>query len=226
MSEEQNLEMYWYCKECNTERPGHLFKMSCWKCGTALKEVSSDRWHPLNMPPLERIRELAKECGYACAVHGSQERDLDVVLVAWTEEALKRNYQEVMHYIAAGLIAENGLPARVVEIEAKPLGRHACTIQMNGWYKQIDLSMAPFIAPKMTDDQAREILNIREGVDPRSWDFNYLEDSPDKPFWESGETIVLDGVFTREELLALLHFHPDNLPVGATIPWPEPKEQV
>src|ERR1700743_2714976 len=98
-----------YCRECNTERTG----LTCWKCSSLLEEVKHENWHPLNMPPLEKIRELAKECGYACAVHGSQERDLDVVLVAWTEEALTRTYAEVMHYIAAGLIAENGLPARV-----------------------------------------------------------------------------------------------------------------
>jgi hypothetical protein len=220
MNKEQKL--YMYCKKCNTERAG----VSCWKCGTALKEVSSERWHPLKMPPLERIRELAKECGYACAVHGSQERDLDVVLVAWTEEALKRNYAEVMHYIAAGLIAENGLPARVVEIEGKPLDRHACTIQMNGWYKAIDLSIAPMIAPKMTDDQAIEVLQqgheswyMRKGCTP----------DLDHPDWQ-GEgaqaQVKLDGYFTKTKLQALLHFHLDNLPVGATIPWPEPKEQV
>lgn len=205
MSEEQKL--YMYCKECNTERSG----VSCWKCGTALKEVSSERWHPLRTPPLEKIRELAKECGYACAVHGSQERDLDVVLVAWTDEALDRNYAEVMHHIAAGLIAENGLPARVVEIEAKPLGRHACTIQMNGWYKAIDLSIAAFIAPKMTDEEADTVLAATS---------EYIGWRGERPDW-TGDEVTLDGHFDKATLEAVLHFHPDNLPVGATIPWPE-----
>lgn len=222
MNEEQKF--YMYCKECNTERSG----VSCWKCGTALKEVSSERWHPLRMPPLEKIRELAKECGYACAVHGSQERDLDLILVAWTEEALKRNYAEVMHYIAAGLIAENGLPARVVEIEGKPLGRRACTIQMNGWYKAIDLSIAAFIVPRFTKETAlKALLSVPE---TEAW-FMTTQRSPDffAPYWDGeGEEskIKLDGYFTRQQLEALLHFHPDNLPVGATIPWPEPKEQT
>jgi hypothetical protein len=208
-----------YCRECNTERTGPEI---CWKCNSALEEVKHDHWHPLNMPPLERVRELAKECGYACAMHGSQERDLDVVLVAWTDEALTRTYAEVMHYIAAGLIAENGLPARVVEIEAKPLGRHACTIQMNGWYKAIDLSMAAFIAPKLTNEQALDVL---EGAD-------YIDGKPNsrEPDWHTfgSDTVAisLDGRFTREELLAVLHFHPDNLPVGTTIGWPEPKEKT
>lgn len=199
MSEEQKL--YMYCKECNTERSG----VSCWKCGTTLKEVSAARWQPLRMPPLEKIRELAKECGYACAVHGSQERDLDVVLVAWTDEALKRNYAEVMHYIAVGLIAENGLPARVVEIEAKPLGRRACTIQMNGWYKAIDLSMAPFIAPKMTDEEADTVLAATS---------EYIGWGEERPAWIGGE-VTLDGSFDKATLEAVLHFHPDNPPVGA-----------
>lgn len=211
------MTQYMYCRGCNTEREG----VTCWKCASALEAVKHENWHPLEMPPLEKIRELAKECGYACAVHGSQERDLDVVLVAWTEEALKRNYQEVMHYIAAGLIAENGLPARVVEIEAKPLGRHACTIQMNGWYKAIDLSVAAFIAPKLGDEEALKILEGAGWFDPRNaddptpdWDsqsvrsgrphMNALGIKNDEPF------VILDGSFTRDQLLALLHFHPEN----------------
>lgn len=208
------MSEFMYCRECNTERTGEI----CWKCSSKLEEVKRENWYPLNMPPLEKIRELAMECGYACAVHGSQERDLDVVLVAWDEKALTRNYQEVMHYIAEGLIAENGLPARVVEIEVKPLGRHACTIQMNGWYKQIDLSMAPFIAPPLNEQQALDILNVKDGVDESSWDFNSHER---KPHWyKDGEYyMTLDGGFTDDDLLALLFFHPERR-VGAKVGWP------
>lgn len=213
---------YMYCRECNTERPGE----QCWKCGTTLKEVTHANWEPLRMPPLERIRELAMECGYACAVHGSQERDLDVVLVAWDEKALTRNYQEVMQYIADGLVA-NDKPARVVEIEVKPLGRHACTIQMNGWYKQIDLSMAPLIAPKMTEEHAREIVragrqhNLIGGfTGSTSYPLTEEDRQQGTPGWNAQGVIKLDGDFELPELMALVQLHPDNL-AGAKVSWPD-----
>lgn len=37
---------------------------------------------------VERIREIALPCGYAIAVHGSQQRDLDLIAVPWTDGAL------------------------------------------------------------------------------------------------------------------------------------------
>lgn len=121
-----------HCRQCNSQRQG----ATCWKCGAATIVPAAD-WEYPEMPPIDRIRELAKEIGYAIAVHGSQERDLDLIAAPWTEEALKLNYREVMQYIA------DGLGARLVEVEVKPLGRRACTIQMNGWYKLIDLSVMP-----------------------------------------------------------------------------------
>lgn len=123
-----------HCPQCNSQRPGE----TCWKCGSATI-IPSENWEYPEMPPIDRIRELAKEIGYAIAVHGSQERDLDLIAAPWSDEALKRNYREVMEYIAGGL------GANLVEVEWKPLGRRACTIQMDGYFKPIDLSVMPFI---------------------------------------------------------------------------------
>lgn len=50
------------------------------------------------MPPIDRIRELAKEIGYAIGAHGSLERDLDLIAAPWSEEALKLNYLEVKYH--------------------------------------------------------------------------------------------------------------------------------
>lgn len=121
-----------HCPQCNSERQGE----ACWKCGAATT-VPHSSWEYPALPPIDRIRELAKEIGYAIAVHGSLERDLDLIAAPWSDEALKLNYLEVMTYIA------DGLGAKLIEVEAKPLGRRACTIQMNGWYKPIDLSVMP-----------------------------------------------------------------------------------
>lgn len=124
--------MTMHCPQCNSQRQGE----TCWKCGAATI-IPAAEWEYPALPPIERIRDLAKEIGYAIGVHGSLERDLDLIAAPWSEEALKRNYLEVMQYIA------DGLGARLVEVEAKPLGRRACTIKMNGWYKAIDLSVMP-----------------------------------------------------------------------------------
>jgi hypothetical protein len=123
-----------HCPECNSQRTGD----SCWKCGTETA-IPAKGWEYPAMPPIDRIRALAKEIGYAIAVHGSLERDLDLIAAPWSEMALTRNYSEVMHHIASGL------GGKVIEIQVKPLGRRACTIQMNGYYKPIDLSVMPFI---------------------------------------------------------------------------------
>lgn len=75
--------------------------------------------------------------GYAIAVHGSQERDLDVIAAPWTEDAV--SVEELLAHLAAGL------PGTVQEVENKPLGRVAATIKQNGWYRPIDLSICPRI---------------------------------------------------------------------------------
>jgi len=37
---------------------------------------------------IAQVREIARECGYAVAIHGSRERDLDLVAVPWTDNAI------------------------------------------------------------------------------------------------------------------------------------------
>ena|ERR1700737_542652 len=133
-----------YCSECATERGG----THCWKCGA--ETFLPARVNAQKLPPIDRIRELAKEVGYAIGVHGSQQRDLDVIAAPWSDDAV--NNQALLEHIAQGLVTENG-PARIIEIERKPLGRYAATIQMDGWYKDIDISVCP-----KTDFTAIEML--------------------------------------------------------------------
>ena len=118
-----------HCRTCNSERKG----LTCWKCGSETVEPSLE-WEYPELPPLERIRGLAREKGYALAVHGSQERDLDVIAVPWTDNA--SSLEELLAHLCEGLdaIVAGG-------IEDKPHGRRAACLQMNGWYKLIDLSV-------------------------------------------------------------------------------------
>lgn len=120
------------CNQCNAPRRG----ITCHKCGSATQEPCVG-WEEPELPPVERVRELAREIGYAIGEHGTKERDLDLIAVPWTEQAAKLTYREVMEHIA------DGLGARILDIEWKALGRRACTIQMDGWFKPIDLSVCP-----------------------------------------------------------------------------------
>ncbi|HDR9048802.1 TPA: hypothetical protein QDA94_003034 [Burkholderia vietnamiensis] len=147
------------CRECACLRSGN----TCWKCGSETFKPAAG-WTEPELPPIARIRELAAQIGYAIGVHGSQERDLDVIAAPWTEDALKLNYREVMEHIATGL------GARLVEVELKPLGRRACTIQMNGWFKPIDLSVCPILVQKpepraeVTNSEVRALLQLEEAI--------------------------------------------------------------
>lgn len=87
------------------------------------------------MPPIDRIREVAYEIGYAIGKHGSKERDLDVIAAPWTDDAVGNH--ELLQHIS------KSLGAKILRTERKPLGRYAATIQMDGWYKAIDISVCP-----------------------------------------------------------------------------------
>jgi hypothetical protein len=85
---------------------------------------------------------LAREVGYAIGVHGSLQNDLDLIAAPWTEEAVSP--KELIEHLCKALVF-NDQPARVVGDfhERKPHGRLAVSIQLNGWFKTIDLSVCP-----------------------------------------------------------------------------------
>lgn len=124
------------CKPCAATRGGD----TCWKCGTPTFEPHPSCGDDPALPPIDRIRALAKEVGYAIGVHGSQQRDFDVIAAPWTDAAIGNH--ALLEHIAKGLTTDNG-PAHIISTERKPLGRYAATIQMDGWYKQLDISVCP-----------------------------------------------------------------------------------
>ena len=119
-----------YCNKCHSDRT----TLQCKKCG---KEtfIPDARWSPSKLPSIDKIRELAREVGYAIGVHGSLERDLDLIAAPWTDSAVGN--AELINHIA------KGMDARVIDLERKPLGRYAASIQLDGWFKLIDLSVCP-----------------------------------------------------------------------------------
>ena len=120
------------CKKCHAPRKG----ATCHKCGERTF-VPCAGWEEPVLPPIRLIRELAREVGYAIGVHGTLERDLDLIAAPWTKEAVGN--RDLMEHIA------KGLNAIVIQIERKPLGRYAATIQMNGYFKPIDISVCPIV---------------------------------------------------------------------------------
>lgn len=121
-------EPYRRCGDCNAPRRGP----TCHKCGAETFEPDI-RWREPQLPPIGYIRELAAGAGYAIGVHGSLERDLDLIAAPWVDGACSQ--EELIRHIS------DGLGARVVETEVKPCGRLAATIQIIGWYKPIDISV-------------------------------------------------------------------------------------
>lgn len=129
-----------FCKECASFRSGD----KCHKCGGDTF-TPDERFTEQKLPPIEEIRKIAREAGYAVAVHGTQERDLDVIAAPWTEDAVGNH--ELMERIA------NGINAVILETERKPLGRYAATIQIDGWYKPLDLSVCPRLPTQEGDNK-------------------------------------------------------------------------
>lgn len=151
--EENNIayEPYiYYCDHCRCNRN----QPSCLKCCNATRLLGID-WEPLRMPPIKRIVELGREVGYAIAIHGSRERDLDMIAVPWGKEAIG-NYGLINH------IAE-GLNGQILAIERKPFGRYACTIKMReGWIKSIDLSVTPQPSHHKDHEIAQLVNKLRD----------------------------------------------------------------
>lgn len=118
------------CKSCMCARSGD----KCFKCGSELFEVGG-KWEEPELPDVSKIRELAKEVGYAIGEHGSKERDLDLIACPWTEDAVGS------HVLLTHL--EKGLNARCINMEIKPHGRLGISLQIDGYFKLIDLSIMP-----------------------------------------------------------------------------------
>ena len=86
------------------------------------------------------FRQVAIACGYALAVHGSMMNDMDLIAVAWTEEAVdyKVLVEKINEKIGETVWSKHNLSTR----SEKPHGRIAYTLMIYGEY-YIDLSIIP-----------------------------------------------------------------------------------
>lgn len=92
---------------------------------------------------IEPLRKVARRLGYALAVHGSLAKDIDLIAVPWTNEAVDA---EVLVVAFTNLVrAFNGLGNHQGgEHDLKPHGRRAWVISLPGG-TYIDLSVMPKI---------------------------------------------------------------------------------
>lgn len=100
---------------------------------------------------LARVRQVARERGYAIAVHGSEQRDLDLVAIPWAVEAVSAQSlvdaicEEIpFHERKANLYADPDGPRVMPNPEPKPWGRLAWSLDgCPPTWNYVDLSVAP-----------------------------------------------------------------------------------
>lgn len=97
---------------------------------------------------LPAMRRAAKDCGYAIAVHGSLNRDIDLVAIPWREHGVEGK-DNLAQRIVGAVGGVTGRCHRRQEWTPKPHGRFALTILV--WCGettgQLDLSVMPAIEP-------------------------------------------------------------------------------
>lgn len=90
---------------------------------------------------LPAIRTAALFKGYAVAVHGTLKRDIDLIAVAWTEQASP--VDDLVHTIKGAVAGVLGNCITIGEPTKKPHGRIAVTLIHPGHVGEIDLSIIP-----------------------------------------------------------------------------------
>lgn len=91
-----------------------------------------------------RVHELQTICranGYALALHGSMQRDLDAIAVPWTDKAVPA--ETLVERICEGMGLRLDLdPVR--QVDDKPHGRRVWTLMLMDW-GFVDLSVMPLL---------------------------------------------------------------------------------
>lgn len=92
------------------------------------------------------IRRVAHANGYAIGLHGSGQRDMDLIAVPWTGEAVAA--EELVERLVEACDGENCAGVLDPGIANKPHGRRAWSIRLTGkmlFYEHlyIDLSVMP-----------------------------------------------------------------------------------
>jgi hypothetical protein len=87
--------------------------------------------------------EIAREHGYALAIHGTMANDLDVIAIPWTDEAIPAKELAWAFFDKLHWMHHRALPDDFYEIELKPHGRQAWKIPLFPGPACVDLSIMP-----------------------------------------------------------------------------------
>ena len=100
-----------------------------------------------------QLSEIARECGYSLTVHGSVQRDLDLVAIPWTYDA--QPAEELVQRFGKYLrVFEDIFGTALHGPEEKPHGRRAWLFA-TCFGSAIDLSVMPRVEYKLNDQTAQ-----------------------------------------------------------------------
>lgn len=105
----------------------------------AIREATGAFCRSLLEACLPGVRTVARARGYAVAVHGSLQRDIDLIAVPWTKCA--GDPTELAQAIIGVVEATTGACSLLGEPSQKPHGRIAYTLVHKGFTSEIDLSV-------------------------------------------------------------------------------------
>lgn len=97
-------------------------------------ESPHPEWDDPRLPDFRLIFKIARENGYSIGLHGSMRRDCDLIAVPWVEDA--KSPDDLIDALCAALDA-----VVIGHSEHKPHGRKAWSLQIDGWFKVIDISI-------------------------------------------------------------------------------------
>jgi hypothetical protein len=123
----------------------------------AIREATGAFCRSILDATLPAIREVAQFNGYAVAVHGSLKRDIDLIAVPWTDQAIEP--AELVRAIKGAISGVLGNCLSIGEPSAKPHGRIAYTLVHPGFAGEIDLSVMP---PALTPQERRSTAGSGE----------------------------------------------------------------
>lgn len=113
-----------------------------------------------------QTRIIAWQYGYACLMHGSFTRDLDLLLTPWEERATE-NHEQLLRLIADACNLHLYVERGKLRGTNKPHGRKAYTLHFPGVADRrwVDISIAPCVSKGSAAGNAEYDSWVTRGVD-------------------------------------------------------------